>query len=97
MLTVLGTQVRKMSGVEWAASNGVWVGDDCPVAPEFAAQAGEAHGAGIVGDMPFSTDPERARATINDTVANQTRGHITDLLPPRCGPYPDLGGPWPTS
>ncbi len=62
-------------------ANRLWGADAYPFRPEFLALTREHFGAELAS-VPFGSDPESARKTINAWVENQTNDKIRDLLPP---------------
>jgi serpin B len=67
--------------VVFRAPNTMWVQSGLPLQPEFTATLREA-AAVSVRDADFIRAAEAARLEINDLVAKQTEGKITDLLAP---------------
>jgi serpin B len=61
--------------------NATWGQDDFPFIPEFLDVLAINYGAGMY-IVDFIFNPESARLTINDWVAEQTNDRIEDLLPP---------------
>jgi serpin B len=61
--------------------NAIWGQRDYGFQEEFLDVLAENYGAGL-RTLDFAGDPEEARATINDWVAEQTEERIEDLLPP---------------
>jgi serpin B len=68
-------------GVVFAQSNRIWADPSLPPRPAYLAALRSAYRARLA-PVPLITDPDRARQVINAAVADETRGHITDLLPP---------------
>lgn len=68
-------------GVVFAQSNRIWADPSLPARPAYLAALRSAYRASLT-HVPLITDPDRARQVINAAVADETRGHITDLLPP---------------
>ncbi len=64
-----------------AVANTLWADDRLPLEDAFKAELAEWPGA-AVASAPFETQPEAARALINDDVGRTTRGLIPELLPP---------------
>ena len=61
------------------APNTAWIQSGFAVRPEFAAQLSRLAGA-MLASADFAAAPDRARAEINQAIAGQTAGKITDLL-----------------
>ena len=61
------------------APNTAWVQAGFAIRPEYAGQLSRLAGA-MVADADFAADPEQARAAINQVIAGQTEGKITELL-----------------
>jgi serpin B len=68
-------------GVTLAASNQVWADPALPPLPAYLNAVATGYFAGVAR-APFGTDPERAAAEINQSIAQATRGHITRLVTP---------------
>jgi serpin B len=64
-----------------AGANALWGQSGFPFAESFLGTLERNYGAGL-RELDFESNPERARRTINEWVADQTRGKITDLLSP---------------
>jgi len=60
-------------------ANDLWVAPDAPLLPEFVATLRQSFSAGYE-TIEFS-DAAAARRRINESIARQTRGRITDLVP----------------
>ena len=60
--------------------NALWPQTGYPFLPEFLDRVAEYYGAGLNG-LDYGADPDGARLTINDWVAEQTEDRILDLLP----------------
>jgi serpin B len=69
------------TGVTLRAPNTMWVQAGWPLSPEFTAQIRDA-AAATVCPADFAGAPTDARAQINQLIAEQTAGKITDLLGP---------------
>lgn len=65
---------------ELRVANDLWGQDGYPFAGDYLELLNKAYGAGL-HPVPFVSDAEKARATINDAIAKQTRGKIRDLIP----------------
>jgi serpin B len=63
------------------APNTAWIQSGFAVRPEFTAQLSQLTGAMLAG-ADFAAAPDRARTEINQAIAGQTEGKITDLLQP---------------
>jgi serpin B len=63
------------------APNTAWIQSGFAVRPEFSAQLSGLAGA-MLASADFAAAPERARDEINQAIAGQTEGKITDLLQP---------------
>jgi serpin B len=63
------------------APNTAWIQSGFAVRPEFTAQLSRLAGA-MLASADFAAAPDRARAEINQAIAGQTEGKITDLLQP---------------
>jgi serpin B len=63
------------------APNTAWLQAGFAVRPEFTARLSHLAGAMLAG-ADFAAAPERARDAINATIAGQTEGKVTGLLPP---------------
>jgi len=63
------------------APNTAWIQSGFAVRPEFTAQLSRLAGA-MLASADFAAAPDRARADINQAIAGQTEGKITDLLQP---------------
>lgn len=61
-------------------ANAVWTQKGLQVKSEFESLMSSRYGTGL-RDTDFRQDPEAARGTINDWVADRTKGMIPDLLP----------------
>ena len=62
------------------APSTAWLQSGFAVRPEFTAQLSRLAGAQLAS-ADFAAAPDRARAGINQAIAGQTEGKITDLLP----------------
>jgi serpin B len=67
--------------VTFRAPNTIWVQAGLPLLPDFTARLSEA-AAAAWAEADFAAAPEAARAKINQVIAGQTEGKITELLPP---------------
>jgi serpin B len=77
-------------GVTFTASNRIWADPSLVTNPSFIAALRASYQAGLT-HLPLLSNPEQARAKINAAVAADTRGHITDLLPPGSIPPGAIG------
>lgn len=68
-------------GVTFSASNRIWADSSLVTRRAYVAALKAGYQAGLT-HLPLLTKSERARAEINAAVSDDTRGHITDLLPP---------------
>jgi serpin B len=66
-------------GVTLRAPNTLWVQAGLPLAPGFTGQLADIAGV-TVRPADFRSAPAEARTQINDLIAEQTAGHITNLL-----------------
>jgi serpin B len=64
-----------------STANAVWIQNNYPVLAKYLGVLARYYMAGAA-NLDFSNAPEQARKTINDWVADQTAGRITDLFPP---------------
>jgi len=71
--------IRAGDDLDFRAPNVMWLQSALSVRNEFLSQLS---GTASVERCDFSTAPEAARQVINDTVAEQTEGKITGLIPP---------------
>jgi len=69
-------------GWQLSVANALWPKRGYRLLPNFLETLRLHYGAGL-RPLDFSADPEGSRRTINAWVGRQTRGKITDLLPPR--------------
>lgn len=67
-------------GFQLEITNAVWGQQEFSFLPEFLDILAQEYGAGL-RTLDFATDPEGARKTINDWVADQTQDRIKDLIP----------------
>lgn len=67
-------------GLELSIANGLWGQKDNTFTPTFLDLLAENYGAGLQL-VDFAQQPEAARTTINNAVAQQTKDKIKDLLP----------------
>ncbi len=84
--------LRLLSGVIQAASqdpdgdttlrapNTLWLQAGLPLEPSFSHQVRDGAAAAVVREEDFRGAPRQARAAINELIADQTAGKITDLL-----------------
>jgi serpin B len=79
-LTAAGGAPANGDRVTLRAPNTMWVQAGLPLSPEFTAQLRDA--AATVRPADFAGAPQVARAQINQLIAEQTAGKITDLLGP---------------
>jgi serpin B len=79
-----GNGARGMDGEGFRLTvvNALWGQEDYPFRQEFLALLEQSFGAGMQRTN-FAQEPEASRTVINDWVAQQTNGRITDLLPER--------------
>jgi serpin B len=68
-------------GVVFATSNRIWADPSLPIDRSFVSALGAAYQADL-HHVPLLSRPQQARRAINAAVAAQTRGHITNLIPP---------------
>jgi serpin B len=72
---------RAPSKIELKLANAVWSDKSIQPLPDFLDVLSVNYGAGLKL-VDFKGAPEPSRAAINQWVADQTKGHITDLLAP---------------
>ncbi len=77
-------------GVTFTTSNRIWADPTLATNRSFVAALRAGYQAGLT-HLPLLTNPEQARAKIDAAVAADTRGHITDLLPPGSIPPHTIG------
>ncbi len=77
-------------GITFAESNRLWADPSLITNRSFAAALQESYRAGLT-HVPLLSAPDQARAEINSAVAAQTRGHISNLLPPGSIPRGTIG------
>ena len=77
-------------GVTFSTSNRLWADPAVITNPGFVSALRAGYQAGLT-HLPLLTNPDQARAKINAAVAADTRGHITDLLPPGSIPPDAIG------
>ena len=65
------------------APNTMWVQSGLPVPPDFTAALAAGRVPPRCGTADFPSAAEQARQQINEAIAEQTAGKITDLLAPR--------------
>lgn len=75
-LSAVLRDVTADGSVTLRAPNTIWVQSGLPLRPEFTSRLGDAAWA----DADFARAPDQARAEINQMIAGQTEGKITDLL-----------------
>jgi serpin B len=68
-------------GVVFATSNRIWADPSLPIDRSFVSALGAAYQADL-RHVPLLSRPQQARRAIDAAVAAQTRGHITNLIPP---------------
>jgi serine protease inhibitor len=68
-------------GVTLHASNQVWADPSLPPLAAYLNAVATGYGAGVAR-APFLTDPAKAAADINQLIAADTRGHISNLVSP---------------
>jgi serpin B len=85
---LLGSLNRR--GVAFSTSDRIWADPTLVTNRGFVAALRAGYQAGLT-HVPLLTMPEQARAKINAAVAADTRGHITDLLPPGSIPPNAIG------
>jgi serine protease inhibitor len=72
---------RHAEAPELAVANTLWAADTLPLEDSFKAELAGWPGANVAS-APFGTDPEAARALINEDVGRTTHGLVPQLLPP---------------
>ncbi len=75
-----GAEGKAEEGFRLKITNAVWGQEGYEFLEAFLDVLAENYGAGV-RPMNFAGAPEESRVTINDWVADQTEGRITDLLP----------------
>ena len=80
-LSAAVANVTAGGSVTFRAPNTIWVQAGLPLLPDFTARLSEA-AAAAWAEADFTAAPAAARAEINQVIAGQTEGKITDLLPP---------------
>jgi serine protease inhibitor len=68
-------------GVTLSASDNVWADPTLPVLRGYLNAVATGYDAGVT-KAPFSTDPQAAADEINNSIAQATRGHITQIVTP---------------
>lgn len=68
-------------GVTLHASNQVWADPSLPPLAAYLNAVATGYGAGVAR-APFLTDPAKAASDINQLIAADTRGHISNLVSP---------------
>lgn len=68
-------------GVTFTSSNQIWADPSLVTNPSFVAALRASYQARLT-HLPLLSKPQISRTRINAVVAGDTRGHITDLLPP---------------
>ena len=68
-------------GYQLRIANRLWGQKGFAISPDYLKLTGEDYGAEMAL-LDYQSDPEAARATINDWVARQTEQKIKDLMPP---------------
>jgi serpin B len=71
---------KEDGGLQLEIANALWGQQEFSFLPEFLDLLAQEYGAGL-RTLDFATDPEAARKTINDWVADQTQDRIKDLIP----------------
>ena len=79
-LAAASRSVPGLDDVVLAVSNEVWTQLGMPIEPAFLDALAAWYGAGVP-TTDFRHDPESSRAAVNASVADATRGRITDLMP----------------
>ncbi len=69
-------------GVTLAASDNVWADPALPILRGYLNAVATGYDAGVT-PAPFSTDAQAAAEEINNSIAQATRGHITQLVTPQ--------------
>lgn len=69
-------------GVTLAASDNVWADPTLPIVSGYLNAVATGYDAGVT-KAPFSTDPQAAADEINNSIAQATRGHITQIVSPQ--------------
>jgi serine protease inhibitor len=77
----LAEEGRGAEQPEIAVANTLWAADSLPLEDSFKAELAGWPGASVAS-APFETDPEAARALINEDVGRTTHDLIPQLLPP---------------
>lgn len=76
-----GKRGNDPSAFQLNISNALWGQQDYQFLDEFTTVVGENYGAGV-RPTDFLGQPEESRVRINDWVADQTEGKITNVIPP---------------
>jgi len=71
------------SAYQLYVANSLWESGAYPVLPSFTALADEYYDTTGAYAIDFASNPEAARARINEWVEEKTKSRIKDLLPPR--------------
>ena len=77
-------------GITFSTSNRLWADPAVITNPGYVSALRAGYQAGVT-HAPLLTNPDQARAKINAAVAADTRGHITELLPPGSIPPRAIG------
>ena len=70
-----------IEGVEFRFANRLWPATNYPISSNYADELQDSYGASPQ-TLDYTNDTEGARQIINTWVEKQTRGRITDLIPP---------------
>jgi serpin B len=73
-------QGRQVDAQILSVANDLWMRDDAPPQASYLDTLARYYGAGM-HHAEFGTQPERVRLAINEQVATDTRGLITELIP----------------
>ncbi|MBX2993746.1 MAG: serpin family protein [Bdellovibrionaceae bacterium] len=79
---VLGAPPKELQAhaIEWNESNRFWIRKDLKLSADYQKNVREKLKADVV-PLDFAAHPQKARETINDEVAKQTKDRIKDLIP----------------
>jgi serpin B len=73
-------QDRRVDAQILSVANDLWMRDDAPPQPSYLDTLARYYGVGV-HQAQFGSQPEQVRLAINEQVATDTRGLITELIP----------------
>ncbi|WP_371804291.1 serpin family protein [Candidatus Lokiarchaeum ossiferum] len=73
---------QKKTPFELQMGNALWIQGKFPLLDQFVQVVSTNYG-GTVKYLDFVNEGEKSRQTINDFIKDATRGHITNLIPPK--------------